>query len=77
MQTLRDKARELVGIAEGEFLKKEATIVALKRELARVKGELAAKKDPRLAVLSPKCEGCAYKVIALKALEEEEKVEAK
>ena len=77
MQALRDKARELVGIAEGAILGKEASIVALKRELARVKGELAAIKDPRLAARSPKCDGCAYKVIALKALEEEEKVEAK
>ena len=70
MQTLRDKARELVGIAEGEFLKKEATIVALKRELDRVKGELAAIKDPRLAARSSKCEGCTYRVIALKVLDE-------
>ena len=72
MQTLRDKARELVSIAEGELQKREITIVALKRELVQVKEAMAAIKDPKLAVRSPRCEGCAYKVLALKALEKEE-----
>lgn len=71
MQSLRDKARELVSVAEGEIQKREITIVALKRELAGVKEEMAAKKDPRLAGRSPRCENCAYRVIALKALDEE------
>jgi len=48
-----------------------------RRELARVKEEMAAIKDPRLAARSPRCENCAYRVIALKALEEEEKVKVK
>jgi len=72
MQTLRDKARELVSVAEGEIQRREVTIMVLKRELVRVKEELAAIRDPRLAARSPKCENCAYKVIALKALEKEE-----
>lgn len=74
MQTLRDKARELVSVAEGEIQKREITIVALRRELAKTKEEMAAIKDPRLAARSPRCENCAYKVIALKALEKEEAV---
>ena len=77
MQALRDKARELVGLAEGQLLEKEGLILALKRELTKVRGELAAMKDPRLAARSPKCENCAYKVIALEALEKDEKVQAK
>ena len=71
MAKLGDKFRELQSICEGEILKKEATIVALRRELARVKEELAVIKDPRLAARSPKCENCAYRVVALKILEEE------
>ena len=75
MQNLRDKARELVSIAEGELLKKEGTILALRRELARVTKDLAAVNAQQRAARSPKCEGCTYKVIALKALEKEEEVE--
>lgn len=71
MQSLRDKARDLVSVAEGELQKREITIVALKRELVQVKEEMAAKKDPRLAGRSLRCENCAYRVIALKALDEE------
>ena len=71
MAKLGDKFRELQSICEGEILKKEAMIVVLRCELEKVKGELAAVKAPRLAVRSPKCEGCAYRVIALKVLEEE------
>lgn len=77
MQTLMDKARDLVNCAEGQLLEKEAIILALRRELVKVRGELAAIKDPRLAVRSPRCEGCAYRVIALEALEKEEKVQEK
>ena len=77
MQALRDKARELVGLAEAELMKKEAALVALRRELAKVRGELAAIKDPRLAVRSPRCEGCVYRIIALESLEKEEKVQEK
>ncbi|MBA7627167.1 hypothetical protein ES703_34629 [subsurface metagenome] len=76
MQSLRDKARELVSIAEGEIQKKEVVIVALRRELARVKGALAAKAQQR-SVRSEKCKGCIYKIAAMKALDEEEKVKAK
>ena len=76
MAKLGDKFRELQSICEGEILKKEATIVALRRELEKVRGEMATIKDPRLAVRSPKCQGCAYRVIALKTLEaEKEKAE--
>ncbi|GAH90422.1 unnamed protein product [marine sediment metagenome] len=71
MPTLMDKARELVSVAEGEILKKEATILALRRELVKVRGELAASRQQQHAVRSVKCQGCTYKVIALKALDEE------
>lgn len=74
MQRLRDKARELVGLAEAALLEKEATILALRRELARVTKDLAAVNAQQRAAKSPKCEGCTYKIIALKALEEKEQV---
>ncbi|GAI21100.1 unnamed protein product [marine sediment metagenome] len=74
MQSLRDKARELVSIAEGELLKKEGTILALRRELAKVRGELAAANAQQRAVRSEKCRGCIYKLASLQALEEKEKV---
>ncbi|MBA7664118.1 hypothetical protein ES703_72169 [subsurface metagenome] len=75
MQTLRDKARELVSIAEGEILKKETALVALRRELSRVKKAMEAKTQQR-AIRSEKCKGCIYKIAAMKALDEEEKVKA-
>ncbi|MBA7530601.1 hypothetical protein ES705_22810 [subsurface metagenome] len=77
MQALRDKARELVGLAEGQLLEKEGLILALKRELTKVRGELAAFKAQDHAVRSVKCQGCVYKVIALEALEKDEKVQTK
>ena len=77
MQALRDKARELVGLAEGQLLEKEAIILALRRELVKVRAELAASRAQQHAVRSVKCQGCAYRVIALEALEKEEKVQEK
>lgn len=72
MQTLRDKARDLVSVAEAEIEKREITIVGLKRELASVKEALALAKDRRLLVRSEKCGGCVYKIVALQALAKEE-----
>ena len=77
MQTLMDKARDLVSSAEGQLLEKEAIILALKRELVKVRGELAASRAQQHAVRSVKCQGCVYKVIALDALEKDEKVQEK
>ncbi|MBA7532112.1 hypothetical protein ES705_24338 [subsurface metagenome] len=71
MQALRDKARELVGLAEGQLLEKEGLILALKRELTKVRGELAASRQQQHAVRSVKCQGCIYKLAAMKALDEE------
>ena len=71
MQSLRDKARELVSIAEGELLKKEAVILALRRELEETRVKLFA-KEARLGGRPPACEGCIYRVLALKGLEETE-----
>jgi len=70
---LNDRLREIASIVEGVILKKEAALVALRREVERLKKELAVARDQQLAVRSPKCEGCAYRVIALKSLEAEEK----
>ena len=75
MQSLRDKARELVGLAEGAIQQKEATILALRKELEKAKGEVAAGKDQRRAVRSEKCKGCIYKLTALRSLDEESKGE--
>lgn len=73
MQSLRDKARELVSIAEGEFLKKEAVILALRRELEETRIKLFAKEArSRLGGRPPACEGCIYRVLALKNLKETE-----
>ncbi len=77
MQALRDKARELVGLAEGAILKREAAIASLRRELEKARVELAATRDQLRAFRSPKCQGCVYKVIALEALEKDEKVQEK
>jgi len=77
MSILMDKARELVSLAEAEIEKREITIVGLKREVAGLKDDLLLAKDRRLAVQSSRCSGCAYRVIALKQLEKEEKVKAK
>ncbi|GAI59985.1 unnamed protein product [marine sediment metagenome] len=77
MSILMDKARELVSCAEGQLLEKEGLILALKRELVKVRRELGAFKAQAHAVRSVKCQGCTYKVIALKALEAEEPVKAK
>ncbi|MBA7532418.1 hypothetical protein ES705_24644 [subsurface metagenome] len=71
MQSLRDKARELVSIAEGEILRKEATITALRRENEKAKGELAAVNAQQRAVRSEKCKGCIFKLAALRRLDEE------
>ncbi|MBA7649245.1 hypothetical protein ES703_57040 [subsurface metagenome] len=70
MQELRDRARELVSIAEGEILKKEVTILALRKELKKA-GE-TAKVQSRYSggVRSEKCKGCIYKIAALKSLDE-------
>ncbi len=77
MPTLMDKARDLVSCAEGQLQQKEGTILALRQELVKVRGELAAIKAQNHAVRSVKCQGCVYRVIALEALEKDEKVQAK
>lgn len=77
MQALRDKARELVGLAEGQLQQKEGTILALRQELVKVRGELAASRAQQHAVRSVKCQGCVYRVIAVEALEKDEKVQEK
>ena len=73
MATLKDKARELVAIAEGEISRREGTIVALRREVRQLKEELAEAKDQNLNIRPPRCEHCAYRVIAVKVLEAEKK----
>lgn len=75
MQNLRDKARELIAIAEGEILRREKLILELRKELKKVKEELAAAKSQQLAVRSEKCRGCVYRVVAIKILEKGEEVE--
>jgi len=73
MATLRDKARELAAVAEGEIERREATILALRREIRQLKEELAEAKDQNLNIRPPNCDHCAYRVIAMKVLEAEEK----
>ncbi len=73
MQSLRDKARELVSIAEGELLKKEAIIIALRRENKKAREEVAAAEAQQQAVRSEKCRVCIYKLAALRSLDEENK----
>lgn len=77
MQSLMDKARDLVSCAEGQLLVKEAIILALRQELTKVKAELATFKAQEHAGRSVKCQGCVYRVIALEALEKDEKVREK
>ncbi|GAI25895.1 unnamed protein product [marine sediment metagenome] len=77
MSILMDKARELVSIVEGQLQQKEGLILALKRELTKVRAELAAFKAQEHAVRSVKCQGCVYRVIALEALEKDEKAQEK
>lgn len=74
MAILRDKARELVAIAEGEIERREVTLVGLRHEIRQLKEELAEAKDQNLNIRPPKCGNCAYRVIAMKVLEEKEKV---
>ena len=74
---LNDKLREIASIVEGELLRREATIVSLRQELAKVRGELAAANAQQRAVRSEKCWGCIYKIASLQALEEKEQVKAK
>jgi len=73
MTTLRDKGRELISIAEGEIEKREITIVALRHEVERLKKELSEARNQRLNIRSDKCEHCAYRIVATKVLESEEK----
>lgn len=72
MTTLRDKGRELISIAEGEIEKREITIVALRHEIERLKKELSEAKRQQLTTRPPKCETCAYRVVATRVLEAEE-----
>ena len=74
---LNDRLREIASIAEGAVLERERTILRLRQELAKVKGELAALKGQQRAVRSEKCQGCIYKLAALKSLNEKEQVKAK
>ena len=73
--TLRDLARQIVSVHEGELLQREKVILELRKALKKVKEELAAAKNRRLNIRPPKaCEHCVYKVVATKVLEAEEKV---
>ena len=72
MKTLRDKARELVSVAEGEIQKREITIVSLRHVVERLKKELAEAKRLQLTNRPPKCEHCVYRIVASKALKAEE-----
>lgn len=76
MTRLGDKFRELQSICEGEIQKRETILITLRHEVERLRKELVEAKDQQLAVRHPKCEHCAYRIIALKSLkslESEEK----
>ena len=73
MTKLRDAARQLIGIAENEILRREKRILELRKELEKVKEELAAANAQQRAVRSEKCKGCIYKIAALRSLDEKEK----
>lgn len=68
MSTLRDRARELASFAEGEIEKREVIVVALRREVRRLREELAKAKNQNLNIRPPQCEHCTYRVIAMKVL---------
>lgn len=70
---LGDKFRELQSICEGEILQREKMILALRRELEKVRQELTVAKSQQRAVRSEKCQGCIYKIAALRSLKEKEK----
>lgn len=73
MAKLGDKFRELQSIAEGEILQREKLILELRKELEKVREELAAANAQQRAVRSEKCKGCIYKIAALRSLKEKEK----
>ena len=75
MTTLRDKGRELISIAEGEIERREATIVALRHEVERLRKELAEAKDQKMNIMPARCANCAYRIVGMKVLEAKEKVE--
>lgn len=71
MSRLRDLAREIVSVSEGELLQREQKILALRQEVERLKKELAeVKRQP--TTRPPKCEACAYRVVGMRVLEAEE-----
>ncbi|GAH54108.1 unnamed protein product [marine sediment metagenome] len=74
MRKLRDLAREIVSVSEGEIERREKLILELRRELEKVRQELAVAKSQQRAVRSEKCKGCIYKLTALKVLEKGEEV---
>ena len=71
MLTLRDRARELASFAEGEIEKREVIVVALRREIRRLREELAKAKNQNLNIRPGNCEHCTYRVVAIKVLEAE------
>ena len=72
MTRLRDLAREIVSVSEGELLQREQKILALRREVERLKKELAETKRQQLTTRPLKCETCAYRVVGMRVLEAEE-----
>ena len=71
--TLRDLARQIVSVHEGELLQREKVILELRKALEKLREEGVAAKAQRRAIRSPKCRGCLYKIIAMRSLEEKEK----
>ncbi len=68
--TLKDKARELVSIAEGEIQRKEVQLLVLRKENEELRGKL------RLALkvqnVPRDCQNCTHRRLSLRFLEQED-----
>ena len=73
MTKLRDLAREIVSVSEGEIERREVVILNLRREVERLTKELARAKKQKMDIMPARCENCAYRIVGMKVLEDEEK----
>ena len=70
--SFEDRLREIGSIHRAEIIKKEGLVVGLRQAIERLKKELAEAKRQQLTTRPPKCETCAYRVVATRVLEAEE-----
>ena len=72
MTKLRDLARAIVSVSEGEIERREIVIVGLRREVERLKKELSEARNQNLNIMPARCAHCVYRTVAMRVLAEEE-----